>query len=401
LWLVPLVWALLLLVYAKRLAALWHEPVWRVPVLVVESDDWGAGPLEQAAALTAIHAVLLRHRDATGQPAKMTLGVILAVVDTATTTASAYQRVVFDDARLAPVLDALRGGIAAGVFVPQLHGMEHYWPPAVLAAAQTDSVVAAWLTGAAWPATEALPSALQSRWTDARVLPSLSLPVAEIDVAAALETATFARIFGQAARVAVPTTFVWNDAVERAWAAHGVRYIVTPGTRHTGRDAAGQPIGDGRVIRNGERSHSGVRYPNGERRNSGIRYLVRDQYFEPALGHDAARGLAALARQTLLGRPALLETHRFNFIGTAAAASLQTLDVMLTEARGAYPGLRFMSTEQIAEAMLQTDTALLETGLRWRLRAGLTRSHTLPRFARLARLSGLALPLWIMQQLSA
>lgn len=385
----PLAWALLLLAYAKRLAALWREPVWRVPVLVFESDDWGAGPLDQAAALTAIQAVLLRHRDATGQPAKMTLGVVLALVDTAAATAKDYQRVTLDDARLAPVLAALRAGIAAGVFVPQLHGMEHYWPPAVLAAAQRDAQVATWLTGAALPATEALPSALQSRWTDARVLPSLVLPVAEIDAAAALETATFMRIFGQAARVAVPTTFVWNDAVERAWAAHGVRYIVTPGTRHTGRDADGKPIGDGRVIRSGERSHTGVRY------------LVRDQYFEPALGHDATRGIAALARQTLLGRPALLETHRFNFIGAAAAASLQTLDAMLAEARGMYPALRFMSTEQIAEAMTHADTALLETDLRGRLRGWLARSHTLPRFARLARLSGLALPLWIMQQLSA
>ncbi|MDP2025301.1 hypothetical protein [Sulfuriferula sp.] len=397
----PLAWALLLLLYAKRLAALWHEPVWRVPVLVVESDDWGAGPLDQATALAAIQAVLLRHRDATGQPAKMTLGVILAVVDTATTTASAYQRVVLDDARLAPVLDALRDGIAAGVFVPQLHGMEHYWPPAVLAAAQTDSAVAAWLTGAAWPATEALPSALQSRWIDARVLPSLSLPVAEIDVAAALETATFARIFGQAARVAVPTTFVWNDAVERAWAMHGVRYIVTPGTRHTGRDTVGKPIGDGRLIRNGERSHSGVRYPNGERRNSGIRYLVRDQYFEPALGHDAARGLAALARQTLLGRPTLLETHRFNFIGAPAEVALHALDNLLSQARAAYPTLRFLSTEQIAEAMTHMDSALIETRLCGRLRGWLVRTHTLPRFARLARLTGLALLLWMMQQWTA
>ena len=385
----PLVWALLLLVYAKQLATLWREPVWRVPVLVFESDDWGAGPLEQAAALTALQAVLLRHRDATGQPAKMTLGVVLALVDSTAASATHYQRVVLDDVRLAPVLAALQAGIAAGVFVPQLHGMEHYWPPAVLAAAQTDTGVARWLTGAPLPATEALPSALQSRWTDARVLPSLALSVAEIDAAAALETATFARIFGLAARVAVPTTFVWNDAVERAWAAHGVRYLVTPGTRHEYRDVHGKPAGDGRLICNGERS------------GNGIRYLVRDQYFEPALRHNAARGLAALARQTLLGRPALLETHRFNFIGTAATASLHTLDALLIAARGAYPRLRFMSTEQIAEAMLQADAALLETGLRGRLRAALTRSHMLPRFARLARLSGLALPLWIMQQLSA
>jgi len=29
LWLVPLAWALLLGLYARRVIALWHEPVWR------------------------------------------------------------------------------------------------------------------------------------------------------------------------------------------------------------------------------------------------------------------------------------------------------------------------------------------------------------------------------------
>ncbi len=388
----PLVWVLLLLAYAGRLYALWREPVWRCPVLVIESDDWGAGPLDQAAALAAIQAVLLRHRDATGQSAKMTLGVVLALADTAAMRADAtgtYQRVVLDDARLLPVLAAMRAGIAAGVFVPQLHGMEHYWPPAVLAVARTDARVAAWLASDGLPRTEGLPSALQSRWTDARVLPSVALPAAEMDAAAALEATTFTRIFGQAARVAVPTTFVWGDAVERAWAANGVRYIVTPGTRHTGRDADGKPLGDGRVIRNGERGQRGVHY------------LVRDQYFEPALGHDAARGLAALARQTVLGRPTLLETHRFNFIGAPAEAALHALDNLLSQARAAYPALRFLSTEQIAEVMTHMDSALIETRLRGRLRGWLVRTHALPRFARLARLTGLALPLWMMQQWTA
>jgi hypothetical protein len=31
-----------------RLRALWREPALRVPVLIFESDDWGAGPVEQA-----------------------------------------------------------------------------------------------------------------------------------------------------------------------------------------------------------------------------------------------------------------------------------------------------------------------------------------------------------------
>lgn len=387
LWLLPLAWALLLMLYARRLIALWHEPVWRCPVLVIESDDWGAGDLSQAAALDALRALLNHHCDHTGRHPVMTLGIVLAIADTEAIRAAAgheYLRITLDDARQAPVLAALRAGIADGVFAPQLHGMEHYWPPAVMAAAQTDRRVAVWLAGNSLPRTEDLPSPLQSRWTAAAVLPSLPLAIPEINEAAADETGVFQRIFGMPAQVAVPTTFVWNDAVERAWAAHGVRCIVTPGTRYEYRDAQGRPAGDGRSIVNGERGRDGVLY------------VVRDQYFEPALGHRAEQGLAALARQTACARPALLETHRFNFLGESADASLHELDRLLREACAAYPALRFLSTQEIAEAMARQDRQLIETGPRPRLRAWLARIPSLPRFTRLARLTGLILPLWLL-----
>ena len=392
LWLPPLAWVLVLVLYARRLIALWHEPVWRCPVLVIESDDWGAGALSQADALDALRALLSRHRDHSGRQPVMTLGVVLAIADTEAIRVAGgreYVSIALDDARLAPVLAALRAGIADGVFAPQLHGMEHYWPPAVMAAAQTDKQVAAWLAGDALPRTEDLPSPLQSRWTAAAVLPSLPLSIPEINEAAAAETAAFQRIFGMMAQVAVPTTFVWNDAVEHAWAAHGVRCIVTPGTRHEYRDAQGHPAGDGRYILNGERGQGGVLY------------VVRDQYFEPALGHRAEQGLAALARQTACARPTLLETHRFNFIGEPADAALHQLDRLLSEACAAYPALRFLSTQEIAEAMARKDMNLIDTGLRPRLRAWLARIHTLPRLTKLARLTGLVLPLWLLGKWAA
>ncbi|CAH1087179.1 hypothetical protein [Candidatus Nitrotoga sp. 1052] len=387
-----LAWALLLALYAGRLITLWHEPVWRCPVLVIESDDWGAGVLSQAVALDALRTLLNRHCDHTGRPPVMTLGIVLAIADTEAIRAAAgreYLRIALDDVRLTSVLAALRAGIDEGVFAPQLHGMEHYWPPAVMAAAQTDKRVAAWLAGDALPRTEDLPSPLQSRWTAAAVLPSLPLSIPEINEAAAAETAAFQRIFGMTAQVAVPTTFVWNDAVEHAWSAHGVRCIITPGTRYEYRDAQGRPAGDGRSILNGERGQGNVLY------------VVRDQYFEPALGHRAEQGLAALARQTGCARPTLLETHRFNFIGESANAAIQELDSLLGKACAAYPTLRFLSTKEIAEAMAHKDAELIETGLHQHLSAWLARIHNLPRFTKLARLTGLVLPLWLLGKFAA
>jgi hypothetical protein len=385
----PLSWVLLVSVYAGRLRALWREPMLRCPVLVIESDDWGAGPLEQAQALDALRQVLQGHRDQTGRYPVMTISVVLGIADRAAMGAashSGYIRLTLDDTRLAAVLAALRAGIREGVFAPQLHGLEHYWPPALMVAAVTDGRVAAWLVSDGMARSEDLPSHLQSRWTDAAALPSRPIPEAEISVAAAQEADVYARIFGVAPTVAVPTTFVWNDAVERAWAAHGVACVVTPGTRHESRDGQGRPSGDGRAILNGERGQGGVLY------------LVRDNYFEPAAGHRAENGLAALVRQTERGRPTLLETHRFNFLGgpTQAEVALGELNRLLAEACARYPVLRFLSTQEIAEAMARKDRALIETGVRPRLRAWLARIRTLPRFWKLARLSGLVVPLRLL-----
>ncbi len=161
----------------------------------------------------------------------------------------------------------------------------------------------AWLTGDEFPPYEVLPSALQSRWIDGSRLPSQPLAADEIRQAVAEETATWQLIFGQPPKVVVPPTFVWTREVETAWMAAGVEVIITPGRRYTHRDGAGQPAAEEGPIHNGQIA--------GEE----TRYLVRDIYFEPERGHTAAQALEAASQRFLLGRPALLETHRSNFIG--------------------------------------------------------------------------------------
>ena len=54
----------LLLFYAWRgIVAAWREPVLKRPILIIESDDWGAGPDEQAAALKQISHLLEKFAD--------------------------------------------------------------------------------------------------------------------------------------------------------------------------------------------------------------------------------------------------------------------------------------------------------------------------------------------------
>jgi hypothetical protein len=343
----------------------WTEPVLTKPVLIVEADDWGYGPLEQSARLRDIAGLLVRHRDSTGNPAVMTLGVVLAGPDTpriAAANASLYHRASVTDAPFADVRSAMLDGVRQRCFALQLHGMEHFMPEIAFKVASRESEVRQWFTGAPYPPTEALPAPLQSRWIDASQLPSAPLDAAVIKAAAREEVDAFARAFGQAPAVVVPPTFIWNPNVERAWREAGIKVLITPGVRYEGRDAAGKPRrADGPIF-------------NAQRSPGGLTCLVRNDYFEPAFGHTAERGLAALAAKTRLGRPTLLETHRANFLGESAGVqrSLGELDRLLAGALARFPSVRFMCSAELAHHYTHR-TDLVERNLIARLRCLIAR----------------------------
>ncbi len=376
-----------LAVCRNTLSRLWAEPVLCRPVLVLESDDWGAGPVAQADRLRDIAAVLCRHIDAAHRPAMFSLALVLAVPDGPAIEGDGhYRRVELDDLRLAPVLGALRAGAARGVFALQLHGFEHYWPPALMASG--DPAVQDWLRGPLPAATEALPAQLQSRWVDASMLPSRPLPSAAIRTAVAGEVAAYARVFGCVPAVVVPPTFVWTTEVERAWAEHGVRFIVTPGWRSTCRNAAATPDGDEGPIVNGCRA--------GE-----LTYLVRTDYFEPVRGRGAAYALAALDKAAAQGRPCILENHRDNFIFDPAGRrrSLDELDALLAGALRRFPTLRFLATVDLGRILGERDPQWIVRPWRERLPFFRERLRHSGRPWKLMRLTGLAVPVALLLRL--
>jgi len=371
---------LLLLLYRRDLPALWREPVLKRPLLIIESDDWGAGPAGQAQALGEIAAVLERYRDREGRHPVCTLALVLA------TAAGGRGRCVdIGDRRFADLREIMKQGRARGVFALQLHGGEHYWPPVLERAAEREPAVAAWLEQAPELGTESLPAPLQSRWIDASELPSRPLDPALIETAATDEVQLFQRCFGHSPAVAVPPTFIWTEAVERAWQRAGVEILVTPGRRLESRDGEGRPVAVGPPIRNLER---GV---------GGLLYVVRDDYFEPHMDHTAAQALAALARKTRLGRPTLLETHRLNFLDAEQRrTALTELSALLEQALHRCPAVAFLSTEQLARAMESGDGEWVESSLRIRTRVFIERIWTLPRMRKLLWLTTLMLPVWLV-----
>lgn len=384
-----LIWGGLLGYYARDLRRSWREPVLRYPVVIFESDDWGAGPLDQANALENLRGILASFKDRTGRTPVATLGVILAIADTRRIRESGgveYFSAGLSEPVFAPLLEVMHEGVQEGVFALHLHGMEHYWPDALMQASTTDAGVRDWLQSDGIPRTEILPSHLQARWTDASVLPSRALASEVLHAAIAEETSCFSACFNVQARVAVATTFVWTEEVETAWAKAGVDVIITPGVRYTCRDATGKPGGvDKRMV-------------NGEVSQSGQLYLVRDVYFEPALGHKPDRLVHDVAEHARLGRPCLVEMHRFNFIGTVKKCdtSLHVLKAAMEQLQHTFPEIRFMSSLELAEAMQNKLSTIVEAQFIPRIRIWLRRIAQIRGFPKLARISGLAIPLWMI-----
>ena len=374
--------AALAITFRRELLRAWREPVLAAPVLILESDDWGYGPLAQGARLKEIANVMAGHRDCQGKPPVMTLGVVLGGPDTERMAADqwrSYHRLTLADTPLEPIQRAIADGVRSGVFALQLHGLEHFWPPVLMEMSQERSV-RTWLTSARFPATETLPSELQSRWVDSSTLPSRPLSPDVLEAAAAEEAEAFEHAFGCRPEVVVPPTFVWTETVERFWFRAGIRVVVTPGRRYSGRDADGKP------------ANVEARFYNAETGPTQVTYLVRDDYFEPAMGHRAEDGLAAVAAKTRLGRPALLETHRVNFLDEQTAArSLVELDKLLSAALRRWPRLRFMASAELASHYLQ-GSPLVERHFIPRLHCFVLRIARVPRLRKLAWLSGLALP---------
>jgi len=384
-------WGLLFaLLYQQPVLNAWREPVLRCPVLIFESDDWGPDiDGRQAGALLEIKKVLENFQDDKGRHPVMTLGMVLAIPDSQRMLEDdlqTYHRSLLSEASSKQMLDVIQQGIAKGVFSVQLHGMEHFWPNALMVALKNSPELQKWIAKDVLK-TEDLPSSLQSRWTDASSLPSTPHSDAHIKKAVSDEVAMFVSIFGSIPTVVVPPTFVWDERVEKAWGKENINVLVTPGRRYIARDGEGGLVVDAN-------SQSSNAYYNGMKTLTKMTSIVRDNYFEPMLGHTADQSLAAIEEKKILGRPALLEMHRFNFTGEGEerVASLDEIRRLLEKVMKSYPDVVFLSTEQLAAALESADPDLLEPSLKRKIHIVLLRFNRIIGLRKMLCLSGFIIP---------
>ena len=134
--------------HGSTLRDLWVEPVLRRAILIFESDDWGPAEAVHAQRLQRLADILGRYKDSQGRHPVTTLGMVLAIPDQRRMQEQGnklYRPLTIVDDRFDDMRSVIRRGVEKGVFSVQLHGMEHYWPPSLMAAAERDESVATWL----------------------------------------------------------------------------------------------------------------------------------------------------------------------------------------------------------------------------------------------------------------
>ena len=157
----------------------------------------------------------------------------------------------------------------------------------------------------------------------------------------------FEDLLGYRSRQFTPGAGIYSPALHGVLKDEGLEYINV--NRYTA-----YPMGDGRYVKHF--------LSNGKSNEVGQKYVVRNCVFEPYLdncqrNNSAVAGcLKNIEASFRMHAPAIISTHRVNFVGSLESAhrdnSLQQLKELLTEIVKRWPDVEFMDGTQMCDAVL-------------------------------------------------
>ena len=351
----------------------------RRKLLVIESDDWGAirmpGPdawkrllkagirvdlsrydsldcLENRDDFQALMNVIDAHRDASGRPATFTFNTVMGNPAFEAIERGSFEHFhhqhLFESYRHyhgQDLEDDWRNAMDGGLIRPQFHAREHLNSPlwmADLKAGHQETRQAfregfyGLKTRTGSPRQQ---NYLAAHWPDT---PEHLETIGQI-----LEDGLnqFTDTFGFSPATFISCNYVWPEALEGHLARRGVKFIQTQ-RGHRQPD----PHQGGRIrIR---------RHYTGQKNDHGQRYGVRNVLFEPYLDTNidwASRALAEISQAFRLNRPAVICSHRINYVGGMDMAhrdrGLEHLDRLLAGVQQRWPQVEFVTSEKILQLM--------------------------------------------------
>jgi len=365
---------------AKLKRSLSLLPGWKTSrkLLVIQSDDWFSIRTSSAAALAHLkslgadvdrcHYMRCDHfereedlsgvfdtlssvLDSRGRPACLTANCLSANPHFRKIAESGFAEYHYEPApqtasRVGGAANSLKlwqEAISSGVCEPQSHGREHLNVGRWLSALQsgTDEITRAAFDHEMFGVSAHVVPTPRGSFMAAFDTPLESEQASpELVVSEALRG--FQSMFGFPSRSFIAPNYVWSDDVEKALADNGVRYL------QSGRAQwFPKPGENGRGVRRRFLGHVNA---------LGQTYLVRNVELEPSSNPSMdwqASALSQIALAFRMRKPAVISTHRVNFMGGLDPSNrdrgLKDLSGLLASAVKRWPGIEFVSTTELGE----------------------------------------------------
>ena len=356
---------------------------WRAPgrYLVLQSDDWGSvrttslealealrqSGVDTAAChylsndalatdedLVALFETLQSVRDRDGHPAVLSPNVLTHNPDVATIVASGFA--TYAALTLEETFDALKArddryrgglslwqeGISAGLFAPQLHGAEHVhvgrWLRALREGNPVVRIAADFgMWGVSRKTSPYIGKSLQAALDDDSPEDATLSQTRLADACKAFETR-----FGRPSASFTTPNYTWSSGHEAVLWAHGTR-AVQSFTRQW--SPQGTPPNPRRIF-------------SGDRSPVGLTYIQRNVHFEPSENprvDGVERAMKEIHTAFNWHRPAVISTHRVNYVGALhlenRSRGLVQLGRLLRAVTDRWPDVQFISTESLVERM--------------------------------------------------
>jgi hypothetical protein len=340
-------------------------------LIIFESDDWGAirtpsaqalrifeqagmdtnrslykyDALESTEDLEALFEVLAKHTGADGKPAKFTANAIMANPDFEAIRESNFQEYHYQTVEHTfaqypqhqKSLQLWKEGHRAGLFVPQFHGREHLnidrWMRALRQESDKSHLHLAFRHGATFSGKDDYSFMEAFDWDQA----------AQVEQHAAIirdGIQIFHHLLGFQPQSFIAPCYNWDTALENSLHEQGIRWI-------QGLPSQLAPTGT-------FNAYQAIPHYFGQHNACGQRYNVRNVIFEPTTNQQLPweeKVMGRIAAAFLFNKPAVICTHRVNYIGYIdpenRTKGLKRLDNLLKKITKQWPDAIFASTDEL------------------------------------------------------
>jgi len=351
---------------------------WRTgrKIIVFESDDWGnirmpskavyeeslrAGyrvdknPYERYDGLASeddlelLYELLTSVRDTAGRHPVLTANCLSANPDFDKIRESGFREyhyeLITDTFRQYPkharCFDLWKEGLEQGIFFPQCHGREHLNVSKYMSDLQSGCDDQHF--GFSLKKPGMIPKSVANGKNEYQEAANYNSSEDKTEkLAIFLESLElFERLFGYRSRSFIPPTYKWSPDFDKDFSDSGVRY-------YQGRAKMIEPGVDGV-----NRVH---KYCLGQKNRYGQVYLIRNSSFEPTTdgvgGEDIVnRCLHDISAAFRLNKPAIIATHRINFVGFIDESNrdknLRSFQHLLHQIIKQWPGVEFMNSAEL------------------------------------------------------